>query len=75
MFFMCPLSPSECFGSGSALWNSFWILIRMEDADPDLGGKNRKKFAKNALKPSLTKLYLPAYQFNCFLKISIKKVW
>ena len=39
---------------GSALWETSWIRIRMEDAEPDSEGKSRRKFAKKILKTMLS---------------------
>ena len=34
----------------SALWETSWVHFRMEDADPNPGGKNPGKFAEKVLK-------------------------
>ena len=47
-------------GSGSALWETSWCRIRMEDTDPDLKDKNspQKNAQKNCQKYKIKNLYL-----------------
>ena len=44
------LDPDYGRPSGSGLCETFWIWIRMENADLDTGVKNRLKFAQKMMK-------------------------